>query len=152
MDTRIADVIRRKLDYLERTLSEIAPYLKTDYARYVRQPAIRRATERLVQIIVEVVGDTSELILQAAEKPAPGSLREALSGIHDLGIVDDRLWERFNRAYIGLRNRIVHDYETLDNRILLESAKRLHKDAQAFLKSVTRYLTSTNRQKSNGGS
>ncbi|HLF28532.1 MAG TPA: HepT-like ribonuclease domain-containing protein [Anaerolineae bacterium] len=149
MDTRLAEVIRRKLDYLERTLSEIAPYLQSDYIHYARQPTVRRATERLVQIIVEVIGDTSELILQAAEKPAPGSLREALSGIHDLGVFDDQLWERFNRAHVGLRNRIVHDYETLDSRILFDSAKRLHTDAQAFLKSVARYLASTDHRKSN---
>lgn len=47
----------------------------------------------------------------------------------------------------GLRNRIVHDYETLDDRILFDSAKRLLKDAQAFLKAVNRYLIAASSRK-----
>ena len=148
MDARTVEVIRKKLDYSERTLAEIDPYLKAGYARYARQPAHRRATEWLTQIIVEVAGDTSDLILQAAGKPVPGSLREAFGGIRDLGVVNDELFERFNRTYVGLRNRIVHDYETLDNRLLFNSARRLRKDTHAFLKAVTRYLASKSPKKS----
>ena len=147
MDQRTVEVIRKKLDYLERTLAEIDPYLQTSYAQYARQPAHRRATERLVQIIVEAIGDTSELLLQAAGQRAPGTLRESLEGIRALGAIDDALCERFNRTYIGLRNRIVHDYDTLDNRILFDSAKRLRKDTQAFLKSVVRYVASAHPKK-----
>lgn len=148
MDARTADVIRKKLDYLEKTLVEIEPYLKAGYAEYTRQPAYRRATERLVQIIIEAAGDTSELLLQAAGRSAPGTMREAFGGIRDLGAIDDALFERFNRTYVGLRNRIVHDYETLDNRILFDSARRLRKDARVFLKSVTAYLTSMSSKRS----
>lgn len=148
MDARTIEIIRKKLDYLERTLAEIDPYLKAGYVQYARQPAHRRATERLTQIIVEVAGDTSELILQAMGKPVPGSLREAFGGIRDLGVVNDELFKRFNRTYVGLRNRIVHDYEALDNRILFNSARRLRKDAHAFLKAVTRYLASKSPKKS----
>ncbi len=149
MDGPISEVIRRKLDYVERMLTEIDVYLKAGYGEYTQRPAYRRATERLVQIIVEAAGDMSELLLEAAGKPAPDSLREALRGIRDLGVINDALFERFNRSYVGLRNRIVHDYETLDDRILFNSAKRLRKDAQAFLKAVTRYLASTRPKKPN---
>jgi uncharacterized protein YutE (UPF0331/DUF86 family) len=149
MDSRTAELIRKKLDYLERTLAEIAPYLKAGYAEYARQSAYRRATERLVQIIVEIAGDTSEILLQAAGRPAPGSLREALTGICDLGVIDAALLDRFNRTYVGLRNRIVHDYETLDNRVLFNSARRLRKDAHTFLQAVTHYLAAIDSKKSN---
>ena len=145
MNSRTAEVIRKKLDYLEQTLAEIGPYLRTSYAEYAGQPAHRRATERLVQIIVEVAGDTSDLIVQAAGRRAPGSMRESLSAIRELGVIDDALFERFNRTYVGLRNRIVHDYETLDNRILFESARHLRKDALAFLKAVSRCLASSRK-------
>ena len=145
MDSRTVEVIRKKLDYLEQTLVEIEPYLRTSYAEYARQSAHRRATERLVQIIVEIASDTSDLLVQAAWRRAPGSMRESLSAIRDLGVIGDALFERFNRTYVGLRNRIVHDYETLDNRILFESARRLRKDALAFLKAVNRYLVSSRK-------
>jgi uncharacterized protein YutE (UPF0331/DUF86 family) len=134
MDARTVEVIRKKLDYLERTLAELKPYLKTSYAQYSRQPAYRRVTERLVQIIIEAAGDTSELLLQAAGRPAPGTMREAFGGIRDLGVINEALFERFNRTYVGLRNRIVHDYETLDNRILFDSARRCAKTRGHFSK------------------
>ncbi len=142
MDRRTLEVIRKKLAYLEQILAEIDPYLRLRYEEYAERPGYRRATERLVQIIVEIAGDTSDLLLRASRRPAPGSMREALSEIRELGAIDDALFERFNRTYIGLRNRIVHDYEALDSRILFESARRLRKDAAAFLRAVTRYLAS----------
>jgi uncharacterized protein YutE (UPF0331/DUF86 family) len=151
MDQRTVEVIRKKLAYLEQTLAEITPYLRLRYEDYVERPAYRRATERLVQILVEIAGDTSELLLRAAGRPTPGSMREALRDVRELGAIDDALFERFNRSYIGLRNRIVHDYETLDNRILFRSARRLRKDSEAFLRAIVRYLTSARpeRKKSN---
>jgi len=147
MDSRTVEVIRKKLAYLEQTLAEIDPYLRASYADYAKYPAHRRATERLVQIIVEAVGDTSELVLQAAGQRAPGTMRESLKAIQELGVINGALFERFNRTYVGLRNRIVHDYETLDSRIVFNSARRLRKDAQAFLKAVARFLSPSNSKK-----
>jgi len=151
MDRRTVEVIRKKLAYLEQILAEVAPYLRLRYEAYVKRLAYPRATERLVQIIVEAVGDTSELLLQASGRPAPGSMREALNGIRELGVIDAELFECFNRTYIGLRNRIVHDYEALDTRILFNSARRLRTDAAAFLRAVTRYLATPGSRKTGHG-
>jgi len=102
MDARSSEVIRKKLDYLEQTLAEIEPYLRTSYAEYAGRPAHRRVTERLVQITFEIAADTSDLLVQAAGRRAPGSMREALSAIRELGVIDDALFERFSRTYVGL--------------------------------------------------
>jgi len=49
---------------------------------------------------------------------------------------------RFRQTYVGLRNRIVHDYDVLDNRVVYFTARQLLEDAQKYLGSVYRYLTS----------
>lgn len=140
MDQPTVEVIRKKLDYLDRTLDELDPYLQAGYAKYSRQREYQRITERLVQIIVQAAGDANDLILQATGQRPAGSMRESFAAIRDLGIIDDALFERFSRNYIGLRNRIVHDYDTLDNRILFHSAKRLREDAQKYLKAVLHHV------------
>jgi uncharacterized protein YutE (UPF0331/DUF86 family) len=145
MNRETIKLIRNKLAYLDQTLAEIAPYLQIGYAQYSKQPAYRRATERLVQVIVEVSGDTNALILRAVGQRSAQTMRESFAAIRDLGVIDNALFERFNRTYVGLRNRIVHDYDTLDDRILFNSAKRLHKDAQEYLKAVVHYLEEADR-------
>jgi len=44
---------------------------------------------------------------------------------------------------VGLRNRIVHDYDVLDNRVVYFTARRLMEDGRKYVGSVYRYLSST---------
>lgn len=50
-------------------------------------------------------------------------------------------------SYVGLRNRIVHDYDVLDNRVVYLTARRLMEDARKYVGSVYRYLSEIKDQK-----
>jgi uncharacterized protein YutE (UPF0331/DUF86 family) len=92
----------------------------------------RRAVERLVQLVVEVAVDVNGLLAASASLPPPGSARESFELVARLGVVKPELAARFVASYVGLRNRIVHDYERLDDRLVLRAARRLVADARAF--------------------
>jgi uncharacterized protein YutE (UPF0331/DUF86 family) len=101
----------------------------------------RRAIERLVQVIVEVTIDVNGLLLAALDKPQPRTARESFQAAAAAGVLPDRLAERFVTSYVGLRNRIVHDYDTLDARLIEQAARRLARDGIGFGRTVREWLS-----------
>ena len=51
------------------------------------------------------------------------------------------LAERYRQTYVGLRNRIVHDYDVLDDRIVFYTARRLLDDARSYTAAVQGVLS-----------
>jgi len=139
MDTEQVHLIRQKLASLTAYVDELGPYLATSYQEYRERPGHRRIVERLAQVIVECAIDANGLLLISAGQPPAQSAGQSFEAIHQLGIVDEHLLSRFQR-YVGMRNRIVHDYDRLDNRTLFYSARRLLDDARTYVEQVHHYL------------
>lgn len=139
MDTEHIHLIRQKLTNLIAYVDELAPYLAPPYQTYQKAPGRRRIVERLAQVIVECAIDTNGMLLvDAGQRPAQ-SARQSFDAIHQLDIVDKHLLSRFRR-YVGMRNRIVHDYDRLDDHTLFHSARRLLDDARSYVVQVHNYL------------
>ncbi len=141
MDARIAYLIQQKLGNQAEYLAELKPYVALEYADYRRQTGYNRATERLVQIIVESAIDINEKIIEAMDEPPPASARESFQVMRRLGVMDENAATAF-QTYVGLRNRIVHAYEKLDNQIVYFNAKRLLDDTARYIAAVQRFLES----------
>jgi len=139
MDTQKAHLIRRKLGNLAAYVDELLPYLDVPYREYRERPGHRRIVERLAQVIVECAIDVSGMLLVSAGQPPAQSARQSFEAIQELGVIDEHLLSRFRR-YVGMRNRIVHDYDRLDSSTLFYSARRLLDDARAYVVRVHGYL------------
>jgi len=139
MDTQQAHVIRQKLTNLTAYVNELAPYLDVSYQEHRERPGNRRIVERLAQVIVECAIDVNAMLLIGTGQPPAQSARRSFEVIRRLGIIDEHLLSRFRR-YVGIRNRIVHDYDRLDNSTLFYSAHRLLDDARAYVVQIYSYL------------
>ncbi|MBI5485945.1 MAG: DUF86 domain-containing protein [Deltaproteobacteria bacterium] len=131
-------LLQRKLELLAGFLAELEPLVRPG-----RQPGgnlERRAMERLVQVVVEAAIDVNGLLLAARSLPPPGSARESFVSVRDAGLLPKNVAERFILSYVGLRNRIVHDYDTLDPSLVARAASRLLSDARAYARAVASHL------------
>lgn len=128
-------LIKQKLINMASYVEEMTPYLQVLAKRYLEDSGRRRIVERLAQVIIEnAIGINGLLIERASNVPPPTAYR-SFDSVNELGAIDDQLTVRFHR-YVGLRNRIVHDYDVPDNRIVYYSAKRLLGDAKRYIESV----------------
>lgn len=139
MDTQQAHLIRRKLVNLTAYVNELSPYLDVSYQEHRERPGNRRIVERLAQVIVECAIDVNGMLLLGAGQSPAQSAGQSFEAVHELGIIDEHLLSRFRR-YVGMRNRIVHDYDRLDNRTLFYSARRLLDDARVYVVQIHGYL------------
>lgn len=134
-------LVRQKLANLKSYVTELSPYVAPEYVDYQSRPGYNRIVERLVQIIVESAIDINEKIIEAMDEPPPASARESFQAMQRLGVLEGELAAVF-QTYVGLRNRIVHAYEKLDNHIVYFNARRLLDDAARYLAAVQHFLAS----------
>jgi uncharacterized protein YutE (UPF0331/DUF86 family) len=120
-----------------------------DYAEYQRHSGYNRVTERLVQIIVESAIDINEKLIEAIGEPPPTTARESFEVVQRFGVLDDDLAATFRTTFVGVRNRIVHAYEKLDDHIVYFSARRLLNDAARYIAAVRRFVEQDKTQEEN---
>jgi len=132
--------VERKLVLLLGYVDELES-LVGDSRRRSSGNVVRRAIERLVQLIVETLMDANGALAADGGFAPPASGRESFDVVERLRAVSPELAQRFRASYVGLRNRIVHEYETLDEVMVLRAARRLVGDARAYASAVRSFLS-----------
>lgn len=148
-DEAFRALIERKLALLISYVEELSP-LVGGGPGVLPGNTERRAIERLVQLLVEVTTDINGILAASKGIRPPATVRESFVAIRDAGVIDSRLGERFIASYVGLRNRIVHDYDTLDVGLTVRAAARLLQDAAEYGRQVRRYLDAPGTAGKNG--
>jgi len=140
MTREAAALVRQQLISLTSYLQELTSFVSVDMAEYLMRPGFRRASERMVQLAVECAIDTAEAIIEGLDKPPPATARAAFEELHGLGVLKQDTATSFARRYVGLSNRIVHDYEQIDSEKIREGALRLLDDAARYIREVSAWV------------
>ncbi len=125
-------VLLAKLQNLEAYLQELESLVRIPLAEFMERPYYRRTAERLIQIIVEDAIDCGTLVLDLLGKPIPVASREVFVRLHQAGVLGRSLAHRF-QEYVGLRNRIVHDYDRIEAPLAYRVGQRLVRDGRSDL-------------------
>ena len=141
MEIDLFEPVRRKLrsllEYLDELESEL-PARTEDYLSAGR--VLHGFVERKCQVAVEGAIDANGLLLSLAEEAVPASAREGFEGMRKLGAIEEETRRHFSDTFVGFRNRLVHDYERLDQRIIYHTARRLIFFGRQFVTDLTVYL------------
>jgi len=133
-------LLQRKLTSLASYLDELDATIPSTAAAYAADTTPRRAVERLIQVVVEAGADAGDLLLVEEGRLAGETAREIFEALRSAGVVDDALGRRFAYEYSALRNRIVHDYDELDNASVWQAARQLVPDGRALVAALTARL------------
>jgi uncharacterized protein YutE (UPF0331/DUF86 family) len=138
--SRLRALLQRKLISLASYLDELDATLPATVAAYAAESTTRRAVERLVQVVVEAAMDAGDLLLAEEGRMVGETAREICEALSAAGVIDDALRRRFAYEHSALRNRIVHDYDELDNAVIWQAARQLVPDGRALLTALTARL------------
>lgn len=122
------DVLLRKLAYLQRLLRDLAPF---EGATQAEIETHHYAVERILELLVGAAVDLLFHIL-AVRGLTPVSYREAFQLAAREGLLPDDLAARLVQAE-GMRNILVHMYETIDYAIVHASIAPALRDFAAFV-------------------
>ena len=134
-----ASLVRRKLATIVRNLDDLGGMDGLALESYRADRLRLKATERLLQEVVEAAVDINVHLLRAAGHPTPPDYYRSFIQAGMAGLMDSSLAERLAPS-AGLRNRLVHEYDAIDDAVVLGAvgeARRLFRD---FVAAIEQYV------------
>ncbi|MBW2525766.1 MAG: DUF86 domain-containing protein [Deltaproteobacteria bacterium] len=135
------DILRRKLETIVADLRLLEPIAELELDAYLAEPYRRKATERMLQEIVEAAVDINAHVLVQAGKGAPDDLFASFHGMAAAGVLAPELAASLAPS-AGLRNRLVHEYDRIDDAIVLAAVGEALALYPQYVAAIEAYLSS----------
>jgi uncharacterized protein YutE (UPF0331/DUF86 family) len=132
-------VVERKLQALRGYLDELAAVVPSSRQEYLDDALRRRAAERLLQLVIEVAVDINAHV-GAESGVVPDDGYHSFLVAADVGLLPSDLAHRLAPS-AGLRNRLVHEYEAVDDTLVFSALEQARVDYPAYLRAVLTYLS-----------
>ena len=129
-------VILKKLESLDETLNELRSLEDVSVAQLNEDWRTRRAIERDLQVLVEIVIDVCQRIIALSGQTPASSGGEAVERCCQMGVLTK------SEAYenmVRFRNFVVHRYERIDVNILVDIVTNRLRDFELFRDEVLKY-------------
>lgn len=133
-------LVRRKLAAIVRNLEDLAAVEDLALKDYRRDRFRQKGTERLLQETIEAAVDVSLHLLRAAGHAAPPDYHQTFVQLGRSGLIPEDLGGRLAPS-AGLRNRLVHEYDDIDDAIVLRAVGEARREFAEFVAAVERYLS-----------
>lgn len=135
-----AAVIRRKLAHIIEALTGLRPLSGLTLDQYRQRLYERKAAERLLQEAIEAALDINAHLIAELGRAVPEDYYGGFLALAELGILPDELARQLAPS-AGLRNRLVHEYEALDDAKVLASSGTILELYPRFVQAVEAFLT-----------
>lgn len=113
-------IIEAKLRVIEAKLAEINSWEIDSYEKLTGNTMLHSATERALQVAVEVMIDVSERILALEGQPPQTTAAGNIRQLQALGII--RVISEYEDM-VKFRNYIVHRYDRIDSEVIYSIVK-----------------------------
>lgn len=134
-----AAFIRRKLSRISRNLEDLAEVEGLSGDEYRRDRFRKKGTERLLQETVEAAVDANLHLLRAEGAETAIDYYRSFVDLGRRGGLPAELAEALAPA-AGLRNRLVHEYDEIDDAIVLEAVAEARILFPRYIEAVERRL------------
>lgn len=115
-----AEIINAKLSIILENLKALEPIKGMKRDEYLRDIYKRKATERLLQEMIEAAIDINVHMAVGSAHSSPADYDQSFIQAGELGIISSELAEKLAPA-AGLRNRLIHEYDKIDSGIVLDA-------------------------------
>jgi len=131
--------IREKLADLESYIRELEEVLPEDVDVYLASLEKRRATERILQLSVEVVLDICAMLVSVLILGVLGEENVLFEKLVCAKVISEGMKHRL-QSMRGFRNILVHEYASVDDRLVFETAMDRREDLRAFGREILKFL------------
>jgi uncharacterized protein YutE (UPF0331/DUF86 family) len=133
-------LVRRKLLRIIENLHDLESVERIELSDYVIDRFRKKGTEKMLQETVEAAVDANLHLLSAAGLATPADYYTSFIEAGRHGIIPTALAERLAPS-TGLRNRLVHEYDALDDGQILSAIRHAVADYREYVGKVEDWLT-----------
>lgn len=133
------EVVRRKLAVMVQNLKALESVAGLTVEKYRQNLFQKKGTERLLQEIIEAALDINIHIITQLGDVAPDDYYESFIKLADKGVIPMGLAQQLAPS-AGLRNRLVHEYDVIDDTIVLQAVATCQRQYPLYIKAIENYL------------
>ena len=133
-------IVRRKLAVIVENLKALEPIEKLASEEYLQDLYRRKATERMLQELIEAAIDINTHLIVQTGNASPADYYESFLKIGELGIAPADLSEMLAPS-TGLRNRLVHEYDGLNHGMILAAVAKAEELYPLYVKAIEEFLS-----------
>ena len=134
-----AAIIRRKLGHIAESLESLRPIPDMHLDEYRAQFWRRKGAERVLQQAIESALDINAHLIAESGGEVPDDYFGGFIKVGDLGIVAPDLARQLAPS-AGLRNRLVHEYDAIDDAKVLAGIATILELYPRYVQAVEGYL------------
>lgn len=135
-------LIDKKLQQVIGYLEELKPIARVTAVDETLQDYFKYHTaERLLQLIVDTIVDINLSLIAEGNFAVPDDFQSTFYTLADHNILPRDFAEQI-APVVGLRNRVVHRYETLNRRTFIELLQKNYRDFERYVTILREYLKS----------
>lgn len=132
-------LVRRKLNKMIEYLKQLENVNQYTLENYLDNFFIKRTAERLIQLIVETATDINGHLIVSNENKPPSDYYSSFIKLGEYKILDKNFAKKIAPS-AGLRNRLVHEYEEIDDKIVYKSIQKTIRMYKKYIKKIENYL------------
>lgn len=133
-------IIRRKLAVIVECLKALNPIKGMALDDYIGDIYKRKAAERLMQELIEAAIDINTHVIIHTGSAPPEDYYESFIKLGEIKVISKTLAEKLAPS-AGLRNRLVHEYDTLKDPIILKAIGMAEELYPKYVKEIERYIS-----------
>jgi uncharacterized protein YutE (UPF0331/DUF86 family) len=133
------EIIQRKIAIIIENLKALETIKDMAKEEYLADLYKRKATERLLQELIEAAIDINVHIIAATGHSSPEDYYESFFTMGKLNVISLDLADRLAPS-AGLRNRLVHEYDRLDHAMVLTAVRMADELYPQYIKEVSNYI------------
>lgn len=133
-------IVRRKLAVIIENLKFLEPIKDMSKEEYIEDIYKRKATERLLQELIEAAIDINTYIIVQTGNIVPDDYYESFIRSGELKIISINLAEKLAPS-AGLRNRLVHEYDLLEHLMVLDAVRMAEELYPQYVKEIEDYIS-----------
>ena len=125
--------LKRKIQRLQGYFNDLSPYLDMDTDALLGNKEKLASMELFFQLMADEAFDTNSAIAYELGNEIPESNRSTFIVLSDLGVLERNFAEKIAGS-AGVRNAIIHDYEKLQKKKLIEDIKKFVELYKEYIK------------------
>ena len=133
------EIIRKKLSVIVENLAALETVRDISIEEYLSNIFERKATERLLQELIEAAIDINMHIIMNSGAAAPDDYYDTFIRAGELKIISFELAEKIAPS-AGLRNRLVHEYDELVPSLVVKSVRMAIELYSLYVKAIEAFL------------
>jgi len=135
------EIVTVRMTLIIKYLNHLDKFKSVSFEEYLDSFNYQLITERLIQLLVEAASDINSYLLVQLHQVTPSAYYDSFIEAGRQGIITQELAVEL-AASAGMRNRLVHQYEEIDNQIVFSAIPKALQQYSLYVQQVTAYLDS----------